>query len=290
LLNDEAILELSDDVIRGKIIPLIESFNQEFFVYMEEELLVAGQSTYPIPYRAIGRSLRELKIRDPNNNIRNMPLVALEDAQYYINNSFVAGFYFESDNIRLVPNVPANIVQSNYLQKWYRMPPSQLITLSNAGKVTAINGDDVTVMTVPSTFIVGEPMDFIQGRSGNSIYSIDKAIVAINGNIITFATGDVPTKLTIGDYIAPAQFSPVINFIPDEVYPYIETRVGMRVLSAIGDFEGLKNLEKEVKEDKDYLGQLLQPRIEGEPTLIVNRRGLVRGNKVGQRTWLYGGQ
>ncbi len=295
LLSNPNMLKMADRIISSKIVPLFTSVNHDYFVYMEEEEIEPSKSIYSIPYRSVGRALRELKIRDDNNNVRNVPLLALEDSQYYINNAYVAGFYFQSDKIRLVPDVPANIPQQKYLQKWYELPPNKLIQSSEACLVLGIGTPgvtttEVTVAAIPTTIISGAEIDFIQGRSGNSIYNMDVVIQGINGTVITFLNADVPDDLTVGDYISPAGYSPVLNFIPNEAYSYVETRVSMRILQAIGDFEGLKVLKDEIKEEKDDIRLIIAPRIVGEPTLIVNRTGLVRGNKVGQRNWLYGSQ
>lgn len=292
LLDNDNILEMADDVISGTIIPLIKSVNHDFFVYEEQEALVAGQSLYDIPYRAIGRGLRDLKIKDPSNNVRSVPLIALEDIQYYVSNSNVSGFCFQSDKIRLVPDTPSSIPQSNYLLKYYELAPNKLIQTSNACLVTAVSAPglattDVTVAAVPSVIVVNADIDFIQSKSGSTILGMDVDIQGINGTTLTFLNADVPSGLIAGDYIALAGYSPVLNFIPNELYSYIETRLAMRILSAIGDYEGLAILKGEVSEDKTEVKQMLAPRIEGEPILIVNRTGLVRGSKIGQN-WLYG--
>ncbi len=282
------LLAFADDIISSRIVPMIESTNQEFFVTTVETPLVAGQSEYSIPYRAVGRALREIKIKDDNNNIRNISLIAIEDAFVYDASTLTIGFFFKGDKIRLLPDVPTSISVSQSLQIWYRLPPSRLVQSSEACQVVGVNGDTVTVANVPTTIITGSVIDFIQGKSGNSLYSIDQTITNISGTDITFGTDVVPDDLTVGDYISLAQTSPVINFVPNECYSLIESLTARRVLVSAGDFDGAKMLDDDISTEEKNVKMLLEPRIDGEPTIIINRWGLVRGNKFAQRRWLYG--
>ncbi len=198
------------------------------------------------------------------------------------------GFYFIGDKFRLVPDVPSLISPQLTLMKWYRLPPSSLVTSANAAKVVSVAAPNVTVSTVPTNLEAGVEIDFVQGRSGSSIYSMDVPIVSINGNIITFAADAVPSELAAGDYISLAQTSPVVNFVPNEGYSLLESLTCYRVLTGIGDFENAGRLQEDIGREEKNLKMILEPRIDGEPTIIINRQGLVRGNKYLQRSWLYG--
>lgn len=288
LLNDTDILAFADDMISSRVIPLMESTNQDYFVTLKDVPLVAGQSIYSIPYRAVGRALRDIKMSDNNHNLRNISLIALEDAQVYDACTLTVGFYFLGDKIRLVPDVPSNISPDQTLKIWYRLPPSSLVTSSSAARVTGITNDTVMVQNVPDTFMSGASVDFVQGHSGNSIYAMDKEILNVNGFNITFASGEVPSNLAPGDWISIVQTSPVINFVPNELYALIETYTAYRCLQAVSDFDGMGRLEADMKKEEENANKILEPRIDGEPTIIINRWGLVRGNKFSQRRWLYG--
>lgn len=288
LMTDEDILAFADDIISSRIVPLLESVNQEFFVTRHDIALVAGQTEYSIPYRAIGRALRELKITDDNHNVRNVALVALEDEHLYQQSATTVGFNFLSDKIHLIPDVPANVTPDQTLLLWYRLPPSTLVQTALAALVTAVADPNVTVSAVPATFLSGVEVDFIQGKSGSSIYAIDKAITNISGTTLTFAANTVPSDLAVGDYISLAGTSPVINFIPNECYSLIESQTAYRVLTAVGDFDGAKILAQDITIEERNAKQLLEPRIDGEPTIIINRYGLVRGSRSVQRSWLFG--
>lgn len=282
------ILATIDDIISSRIVPMIESVNQEFFVTSHEEELVAGQSEYSIPYRAVGRALRELKIKDNNDNTRNIALVNLEDSQYYSGASLTVGFYFKGDKIRLIPDVPDNISPDQSLEMFYRLAPNALCTASDAALVTGVSSTTVTVSSVPSNIVTGVSVDFIQGKSGNTIYAIDKTVSNVSGTTLTFAADTIPDDLAAGDWISYAGTSPVVNFVPNECQRLIETMSAYSILNSLGDFEGAKILAEDMSIEEKNMLKILEPRIDGEPTVIINRSSLVRGNKFSQRTWLYG--
>ncbi len=288
LFSDTDFFAFADDIISSRIVPLLESVNQEFFVTRTSTPLVASQSIYSIPYRAIGRSLRELKISDSNDNVRNIALISIEDAHVFNPNSLTCGFYFLGDKIHLVPDVPSSISGSQSLDIWYRLPPSKLVASSSAAFVVSVSSPDVVVTSVPSGMVTGSVIDFVQGRSGNSIYEIDKTITNIAGTTITFDPADIPDDLAAGDFIAMAGYSPVVNFVPNECYSLIESLTAKRVLTSQGDFEGAARLEEDISEETKNIKMILEPRIDGEPTIIINRYSLARGNKYRQRSWIYG--
>jgi hypothetical protein len=76
--------------------------------------------------------------------------------------------------------------------------------------------------------------------------------------------------------------------IPDAAEPYLVTLTAMEILQAIGDFEGVGAL-KETRDLQDKnIKMLLEPRVEGEATPIINDYGFVGGPRRG--LWgLWGG-
>ena len=290
LLLDSDILAFCDDIVQEEIIPILESVNQDFFVTKFEQLITPGQSLYSIPYRAIGRSLRELKIRDQTGQyLRNLPLIPIEDAYTYYQWNTVVGFHFEGDRIRLVPGVPTSLANDQYLVFWYRIPPNQLVPYTEVSQVVSILGNVITVDQVPASFNALPLVDFIQGQSGSTIYSINIPISSVGVNTITFASSaEIPTELQAGDFISLNGQSYVLNYIPNEAYPLVETLTCRRCLQAISDYEGIKVLDIDAERARTNLKMILEPRIDGEPTIIVNYSSISRGYKQNQRSWLYG--
>lgn len=281
LLGDSDLLELGDDVLKSRMVPLLKSLNGNFFLATTTEPLVSGTDAYDIPYRAVGRKFHDVKLSVDGTTEGVMNLLQIDDA--YVQAEAVdgvpIGYYYRGDQIVLRPSPN---YADGYLELWYYLQPSCLVTPTAAARVTGINDPVVTVASLPSTMTAGVDVDFVQGRSGNRLLAMDEAITNVAGTQLTFAADTVPSTLRIGDYIALAGETPVLQ-IPDEAYPLFETLVGQRILYAISDFEGSKTLENDVKEETTELKKLLEPRTDQEPIKTVNPRGLLRGRRLAGR-------
>ena len=292
LLSNSDILSFCDNIIQAQLIPLLESVDQDYFVDRIEIPLVAGQSNYSVPYRSVARGLREIRYKESPTtvNLRNMPLISIENAYMYTSWQSTIGFHFENDTIRLVPDVPTSLAGNPSLLCWYRLPPNKLVQSTAVAKVTSVVGNIVNVQSIPSTLQATTQVDFCQGKSGSAIYAYDVAIAGVVGSTqITFgAAADIPTQLTAGDYISLSGESYVVNWLPNEAFPLLETLTCQRMLQSISDYEGVKMLNEDAQLETQNLLKILEPRIDGESEIIVNYNSLARTNKANQRSWLYG--
>jgi len=285
-LTNADILAMGYRKLQDTLVPVIDSLQQEYFVTTSLVPILTGINDYAIPARALGRKMRDVKLVAPSGGRSDFPKIAAEREQFYRVGGSPFGFYFFGDRIRVVP-VP--VADGYSLQLWWFLGPNKMCLSSAAAVVTAINADVVSVASVPSNIVAGSSIDFIQALGGNATIGYDQSIVSIASNDITFATGAVPTApaLAAGDYISIAQTSPVLQ-IPDAAEPYLVTLTAMEILQAISDFEGQAAL-KETRDQQDKnLKMLLEPRVEGEATPIINDYGFVGGPRRG--LWgLWGG-
>jgi hypothetical protein len=292
-LQNADILAFADQIVQAEIIPIMESCQQDFFITYTETPLVSGQSEYKIPYRAVGRNLREIKMRNTgdftNSAWRNIPLISIENAYQYYTWSSIAGFYFKGDRIQLVPNVQTGSSPNAFLGIWWRLPPNKLVEFDLTAEVVSIAGNVVTVDGVPGDIEAGTLVDFNQSQSGCSILAYDVPVQATSQTTITFASADlIPTDLVPGDFINLAGTSYVLNSVPNECYPLLETLTCRRAAQAIADYENLRVLDADAKIERENFKKIIEPRIDGEPTIIINPRSIARSWKFNQRTWLYG--
>lgn len=275
LFQDSDILAMVDDVIKSRLVPILVSMRQDYFVTYQRYPIVANQSEYAIPQRAVGRTLRDLKRVDSSNGKTDMTLVGIEDEHLSAATGTASQFYFKGDKIAVVP-VPKSA--GDYLEMWYEIMPSQITKTDAAATVTSISTNDVSVSSVPTAITTGSSIDFICGIAGHSLKGMSKTVSNISGNVITFTSGDVPTDLVAGDYIALAGKTPVMQ-LPDECWPYLETETSYRILQSISDYEGARFLKDDIKVELDNMKMLLEPRIQGEATKIIPRMGLARGSR-----------
>ncbi len=285
LLQDQDILDFGTKQQSSKMVPLMLSLRQDFFLRVEHEPFISGQDQYPINYRAIGRSLQDVKFFDGKVS-RRMSLIQTNDVQYFYFSAEPFGFYLRGDNIIVVPPPEGNNVSSQ-LEQWFFFRPNDLTSVSNAGKIVTVAGDMVTVDNVPPTITVGSLVDVIQGVQGNATLAYDCPVTNISGNTVTLATGSltvavapapVPTVIS-GDWISPAQTTPVIQ-LPDESFDFFVNCTCLSVLGAVGDFEGKKDIMNSLKEIRTDLEQLLSPRVENSSRKVIQRNGLLNGSRM----------
>lgn len=277
LLADADFFLLADDIIRSRVVPLILDTREDYFVALASETLTTT-AIYSIPERSIARGLRDLKLYDGVDE-RDLTLVKSEDAHLFSSSSGTPhSFYFRGDKIILLPTPGASDVTLS-LYKYYNLKHSALTAVSNAALVTAKTSTTVTVSAAPSGITTSTAVDFIQGISGNSILAMDKTPTIVAGTTYTFAASTIPTDLVAGDYLSLAQTTPVL-MIPDEAYPYTETLIARRLLNVVGDFDGSMRLKEEEEAEEKHLLKIIAPRVMGENSLILNRRGLLRGRRT----------
>lgn len=284
LMTDADILAIADDVTRAYLVPLFVSIRQDFFVTTTETQLVDAQAAYDIPARAVARGLRDLKLIDASGTTRDVALVAIEDSHRYSQTTTIHSFYFKGDQVVLVPE-PNDPATGDYLQLWWENPPSALVPISDAALITAISGGTITVSSIPSDMTSGVDVDFVKNVSGSSTIGMDIAVTGAGGTQVTVDADDIPDTLAVGDWIAIAETTPVLQ-LPNEAHPYLETHVCRRMLFALGDFDGAKMLDDDLRKEEENLKRILEPRIQGEPTVIINRSGLLRGRRFMARRGL----
>ncbi len=274
LMEDDDILDIGSDTLRLAMTKILKASQQNYLLTTTDVPLVASQSGYDVPYRSVVGGLETIKyLYDDGLTTKPLAFITVEDVgQYSSSATYPEAFYFSSDQVIIVPP-PASATGS--LRMPYHRQLSALCSTSNAGQVTAITATDVTVSVSPTSFVAGVVVDFIKTRSLSTILSQDVTVTNVASNVLTFATGDIPSRLVVGDWISLAQTTPIIP-IPDESYDYFEGLVGISILKAIGDNEGATELKKEVDELEKDVKSLLEPRIDGEPEKIINFHSLLR--------------
>ena len=288
LLKDSDLLELADDCMRDRLTPLMKALDGNYMLTTPTQTaLVANQDTYDIPYRAVGRKLRNLKVSADGtaDNICDMALLDDDKIQMHAVSGVPFGFYYVGDRFVIRPK-PTDSV--GYLELWWYLQASQIVSTSAAAMVTAAPvAGVVQVNQVPSTMAANVTVDFIQARSGNRVLGMDVAIAGVAPGSITFASADVPVDLVVGDWIALSQQTPVLQ-ISDEAVPLLETAICERALYAVGDYDGAKKLrDVDLPDEEKNLRALLDPRTDQAPIKFVNTNSLLRRRTAWPRRGLY---
>lgn len=284
--SDADLLKFADECTRSVILPRLSSIRQEFLVTSQSITVTADQSSYKIPYRAVGRTLRHLELMDSNGVfIRDLAFVAPEDRRYFTGQSGSGeprGYAVQGDKIELLP-APAS---ANYqLKMYYLLAPSRLVETTNASQITNINSGTITIDTAVTDFTSGALMDFIDGYSGSTSKAIDITNGSVSGTTLTFTAADLPDDLAVGDWVALAGYTPVVQ-LPDELAECLAHAIVCGVLNAQGDFEGLASSKKRLDEMLDAGMQLLTPRVESKQPVVIHYNGLLNTQRS-RRTFRY---
>lgn len=282
--RDDDLLALADEETESIMNALIMSARGEFFVYEKDYTIEAGKNKYDIPYRAIGGQLRDVIYLNSNSLKLDLRLIQPEDGHLYIAQSTIPyGFYFEGDSIVLVP--PMNTGAGDYgtLRMYYHMRQSHLVAVNSAGVIDSIdyNSGVITLQSPLANVTTDTYLDLIRGnpRAKSKILNFDLLPTNVAGTQITFSVLDLPEGLVKGDYVALSQQTPVV-LLPDDAFPALVQAVSVRVVETQKDLDSLKVAKDNLQQKMNALMQVIQPRVTGEETIIINWNGLLNRNQA----------
>lgn len=258
-LTTDDLIGFLNDATQDYVVPLLMSA-REGFLLAKEDTAISG-TEYAMPRRASAERLYRVLLW--NSESDNYPLTRVETARKGDQEGFEL-----VDNTIVLLNAPSGYTSLRV--EYYRMP-NRLVLLTAAGKVTAKTSTTVTLDTLPSTFSTSEPVDFIAGTAGFRCKGIDKTPTAINSGtkVLTFTSGDIPSTLAVGDYVALSGETPIAQ-VPQTLRPLVEQRACCLALEALGDGK-LGTAQKTLTDMEKRLLPTLTPRVPGAPRVVVNR-------------------
>ena len=225
--TDTDILSLADEEIDNLLIPHIMSLREEYFVKMKEVTIAIGVDTIEIPERAVGRTIRELKLMGTDNT-RPYSLSRASITEEYALSTTPGKpiyHYFQGDSIRVNP-IPDQAYGNYHL--WYEEKPSRLVLTTDVGIITAVSDTTVTVQQNLNKLITtGAIVDIIKVKAGYVSLYIDQVIGTISTGlgpkIITlagFSALNPITGVSVGDHISLAYTTDIVQ-LPDEAIPVL---------------------------------------------------------------------
>lgn len=178
------ILAFANEEMAISQVPSVLEFHEEYFVFKQIVPLQFQQSRYPIPERALGMRLRDLKWVDRNNNLFDMTRVAAEDKAFYQRNigtsETLSKYYLEGNDIVLLPEVLARDAVS--LVFYYFLRPNQLVLNNRAATILNF----INTVTISNNTLV----------SGDNVNIAAQIFTATNGISISGNTAASPTVIT----------------------------------------------------------------------------------------------
>lgn len=197
--TDQELLDLAYTQLVSVLYPLIIGMREEYFIWDYDQTIVANQAAYPIWDRALGDTLREVKIVN-GAEINDTPRIDPTD----ITNTATgdpAAFYLKANNIMLYPP-PATGGQT--LRQTVYITPGRLVPLAEVVEIATINTatNTATISALPTGWSTSNTFDFQKGSGGYEYLGVDYAASAVGTSMIFTST--LPTTLAVGDYITLA--------------------------------------------------------------------------------------
>ena len=255
--TDQEILDLASDALISEIAPMLVASREEFYVWDKDHTVTASQAAYAIPHRAVGATLREVKLVS-GTKITDLIRIDPEEIESTETGS-PTSFYLKGNNVVLYPTPNAT---GDTLRLSYFIRPNSLVPTSECGQITAISTNTLTV-TVPTGWSTSDTFDLIQGSSGYVIKGIDLTATQVNaGSIVMTATP--PSDLVVGDYISLAGEA-CFPHIPADAHQLLVQLTVVSCLEAMGDLVNLAPAQARANALRDAFKALLSSRIQGAP-------------------------
>jgi hypothetical protein len=199
-LTDDDLLDMANQEIRVAMMPTIMQFHQEYLVHSDApQTLIANQSGYAIPYRAVGGKVRDVFYLDQSNNLCKLTRIDPDNKPYFqqsgIQNSYYS-YFVENDNVVLMPVVGSN--PSGSLAFSYYMRPNELVDESRVATITAIStptslSGSITSISIASPTVITSAAhglstgNIINISNSNSTPSVDGlyTVTVVNANTFT---------------------------------------------------------------------------------------------------------
>lgn len=290
LYTPSDLIAFMTDEMSSTIEPLVHSVQQEYWVNKLDVLLVQGQTDYTIPVRGIMNGLRLITLVDNAGNEIEFPLLRPEyTASAYswlspYTTAVLCGFIMEDDHIVVFPKTVVNNPTMSVRFRFERQP-NQLCGVLDAGQITAIVGNVVTVNNIPSDWTTSTEFDIIKGTPAFVSRGDDLTISAIDPVLLTITFNSLPSSVAIGDWVCLANTSPIPQ-IPFQLFPYLAQAVATKCLEGLADLEPLQSAQQKLGLMKEDALKVLQPRDMGNVQTVVNRSGLFENGNF----WGWGGQ
>lgn len=257
------LLSIADEVCMNEIVPEIRAVREEFFIFAVDTAITAGVQAHPIHARAMGLILRDVKTIDGTTIVPDFKRYEPED----ITSSAPGepkGFSLQDNTILLWPP-PATTTKS--LRQEFTLRRNNLVPVASAAVVSAFNPATkvVSVTTIPASWATGSIFDLIKQDGGHECLSIDLTSTLVSGTAITLPS--LPSGLRVGDYIALAGESPVVQ-LPPEFQPVLAQGVAAQILA---DMNIPGNEKARERFDKLLANGIkaITPRVEGEERQIT---------------------
>lgn len=264
-LNEE--LELS-------IVTLLISMNQDYFIEKETTALVANQSEYDFPSRAIGWKAFSVGHLDSAGNYTKLSKINRSQRGMYgtLEGTTPGAFYVEGTKIITVPEIGASPTGS--LQVDFTRIQNRLVSVNSCGLITTVAvvglNYQITVNTVPS---VTGGIDAVSGSNPFNVFARASTPVVAGFNL-TCPIADFERAPIAGDYLCQSGTTPIAN-IPEDYHAVLAQAATIRCLISMNDAKGLSTAQTSYGRMLESISLKSAQRVDSAPTKIVPKNRIL---------------
>jgi len=288
-LTDADMLAIADDAIRSTVARIVWNADDGRIVRTQADVaLVADQSDYRIPDRAVASAIYDVLLVDSAGNERSSAYVDSADAWRWRNDDTATGesdrayaHTLEGDVIRLLPTPKAAGLS---LRVKYRRRPSRLVAVSacvllgSSSSSTVVADDADSFPAAWTSEGSGLVIDVVRsGPSGDSL--TDDVPGSTTSDTFTRSSGAFdttgPYAPSGGDYACLAGETCVLP-VPEEAVPFLTVLVALEIATAFGDTAAMGGLGQLVAGRRKELVALVDDR-NREDEAIIPRSSHLRG-------------
>lgn len=273
LFQPDDIIRHLDKAMRSKIIPLINSAREDYWIENFDQP-VTGAASYTIPQRAAGAILVNVQFLDSANNPIELERLTTKKIAStfpfgYQLPLYSFGYYLQDDQVVLYPQQAVNATGYT-LRMIFMRRPNNLTSVTNCGQITNVASNVVTLDNLPSDWTTATTFDIIENFPQFKSISDGATISAIDTLTSSVELNDVPDDIEEGMYFCPT-LTTCIPQIPYEAYDLLVAAGAARIARSLGDSQGTELALKNYEElSKDFI-KLIEPRVQQASKKLVNR-------------------
>lgn len=279
--QDADLLSLANEELGIKLVSDLIQVREDFFLETESTPVVANIDHYTVPERSIGNALKAVYYQDASGNtflLQRIDNVSGND--YQVINGFPAKYYFQGDEIILVPRPSSSTGNLLFV---FPGAPNQMVLGADALTITASSLGTYSVnadFTAQAGWAVGSKCDIISAKAPFKAWVRNISITNLFTSSIEFASTDVDDENgnnlpQVGDYIALTGQSPVPQ-IPIAFHPVLAQMVNVRLMESLGDLNKMNAALATLNQLRTEALKLVKNRVESSPQRVNTKFGYLR--------------
>lgn len=267
---DADLLAIANEELKLRVAAELLKVREDYFVSYTD-VSISG-STYRVPSRAIGLTLREAAMVTSNAEVEHLRRYPIEDIGRFNGATGARGYYLRGNYVHLIGDGTG----FSSIRFWVPLRPSELTsTAADWEAITAINTSTNTVTVGDTSGLTGS-VDLV---SSTAFDRLSFAVTASSSTGTTLTFSSLPTGLAVGDYVCVADKSPVPN-IPAEFHSLLAQVTAIRICVALGDYDGADRLYEEMEKDEAAGRVLTSPRTQGASVKTFSRDNFIGRRRV----------